>query len=143
MREVLTDDSFADEDAMARALLQTAYGMFRDRSWWTIAHQVTPNSFPLVFYGLEGTEKAAEKFAVGLGVGRAKLVPVHSTDEFAVKVEEQNHDGELKYRDLPCITCGHRAWMHGAVGYKGQKVATPAKKACNVNCKCKSYIKPE
>lgn len=78
---LLEDDTYEDANALADAVLKTAWDAFQHRDWWlTIIGD--PNKPTCWAYGLASTENEARKLAL---VGPARVVRVASA---AKKLEE-------------------------------------------------------
>lgn len=137
MMQVLTDDQYADEKAMSKALLKAAFEQFLLREWWTVGVAPGESGKPVAFYGLGGSEGAlradiTKTLEVG---GRAMMIPVSSLADLAQRreaLEEEWGKSEL------CGRCKHREWSHGAVtGKGGQPRGVPP---CSVKCKCPGFV---
>lgn len=138
---VMESDEYEDAKATARAIVKALYNEWRRREWWVVAHKVGPTAGFTTLHGLEPSEKAAERFAQGMGTGIATPLMVFPVGAFEDRLEDMKRD-EWTRRRHPCADCGHPKELHGAIGYKGKPVKVPAGKACAANCRCKAFREP-
>lgn len=134
--EILNNDTYETPNDMARAVLKEAFEILRRRELYTVAFRL--GSLTL-FYGIEGTEAAAKKFAEGMGLGEARVVRLFSMSDFEQRLTEQ-HQLELEAQPDPCAKCGKFRWQHSKfIGANGKPLANQGAKK---HTPCTTYTHP-
>lgn len=140
--EAMESEEFEDAKAVAKSIVKGLYNEWRRREWYVIAHKFGKNDPTTVLYGMEPTQRSAEKFAEGMGTGIGMIVKVYPVGALEDRIELM-HQEEWARRRHPCANCGHNLEHHGVIGFKGRPIKFPAGKACTLTCKCREFIVPE